>query len=296
MSLMDSGTVEARTRLVMPFHRTPYSDLEQTLTRGRLAYIAPQQSIQGWGRTSVPTMSSGTSGLEGRLDEVQFADVLRLLRTSRQEGALHLHGDSVTVVVVAPDEIRLASSGIDDVLRQAVLGGGLVDAAAWDRVVAATAGDTESGTAIAQLIEAGADPDRLRARLYEHTVSTLFELLLPSDAPFYFTRGESHPFASDPGFPFDDVLADVRRRVEEWREIATSIPSTAVVLRRAARLPLSSGPITLSPEEFELIGLLDGRRDVAQLVQILGMSAFRVMTLLHRLMSIGAVEAISEHR
>lgn len=232
--------------------------------------------------------------MEGRLDEVQFADVLKLLHTSRQEGTLHLEAEMATVVVVAADEVRLAAAGVDQGLRQAVLGGGLVDTGTWNRVVADTAASSEPGEAIRLLEAAGADPKRLRARLYEHTVSTLFEMLLPSDARFYFTRGESHPFASDPGFPFDDVLDDVRHRVEEWREIAKSIPSTSTALRRAARLPLSSGPITLSPEEFELLGLLDGRRDVTQLIQILGMSAFRVMTLLHRLMELGAAEPVPD--
>lgn len=237
-------------------------------------------------------MSSSTSGLEGRLDEVPFADVLRLLQTSQQEGTLHLEGEAATVVVVGADEVCLAASGVNLGLRQAVLGAGLVDSATWDRVSASTAGDTDAGSAIAMLVEAGADPDRLRSRLYEHTVTTLFEMLLPSAARFYFTRGESHPFALNPGFPFDDVLADVRRRVEEWREIAKAIPTTTMVLRRTPRLPLSSGPITISPEEYELLGLLDGRRDVTQLVQVLGMSAFRVMTLLHHLMELGAAEAL----
>lgn len=237
-------------------------------------------------------MSSSTSGLEGRLDEVPFADVLRLLQSSRQEGTLHLEGESATVVVVGPDEVCLAASGVNLGLRQAVLGAGLVDTATWDQVVTATQGDTEAGSAIERLVQAGAKPDRLRSRLYEHTVTTLFELLLPSDGRFYFTRGESHPFALVPGFPFEDVMADVRRRVEEWREIAKAIPSTAMVLRRTSRLPLSSGPITISPEEYELLGLLDGRRDVTNLVQVLGMSAFRVMSLLHHLMELGAAEPI----
>ncbi len=241
---------------------------------------------------TVPPMSSSTSGLEGRLDEVQFADILRLLHTSRQEGTLHLEGGDGIVVVVAPDEVRLAANGVGTGLRQAVLGGGLVNADTWDRVVADTTDATDGGEAIRELEAAGADPQRLRARIYEHTVATLFELLLPSDVRFYFTRGESHPFASDPGFPFDDVLTDVRHRVDEWREIAKAIPSTTMVLRRTPRLPLSSGPITLSPEEFELLALLDGRRDVADLIQILGMSAFRVMTSLHRLMAIGAAESL----
>lgn len=239
-------------------------------------------------------MGSAGSGLEGRLDEVQFADVLRLLQASRQEGTLHLGGEAGTVVVVAPDEVRLAAVGVDEGLRQAVVGAGVAESDVWDAAVSATVGSSDGGSAIGHLVGAGVDADRLRSRLYEHTVSTLFELLLPSDAPFHFTRGESHPFAVEPGFPFDDVLADVRRRVEEWREIATSIPSTTMVLRMAPRLPLSSGPVTVTPEEFELLALLDGRRDVADLIQLTGMSAFRVLTLLHRLTTAGAVETAGE--
>lgn len=238
---------------------------------------------------SVPQMSSSTSGLEGRLDEVAFADVLRLLRASRQEGALHLDGDGTQVaVVVGPEVVRLATTG-EEGLRAAVVGAGLVDTSTWERVVSSCGHD--DAAAISALVEAGVDPERLRARLYDHTVGTLFELLLPSSAAFSFRSGESHAFASDPGFPFDDVLDDVKHRVEEWRTIAAAIPSTSMVLVRAPRLPITSGPITLNHEEFELLGLLDGRRDVAELIQLMGMSAFRVMTTLHRLMQLGAVEA-----
>lgn len=235
-------------------------------------------------------MSSSASGLAGRLDEVGFADVMRLIRTAQKDGTLHVdHESSHVVVVVGPEVVRLAATGTDG-LRNAVLGGGLVDSDGWERVVEATGPDAAPGSAVEALVAAGAEPDRLRARLYDHTVSTLFELLLPSSAPFHFNGDESHPFAVDPGFDVDDVLDDVRHRVEEWRTIAAAIPSTSVVLRRAPRLPATSGSITLTPEEFELLGLLDGRRDVAHLVQILGMSAFKVMTTLHRLMTMGAVE------
>lgn len=238
-------------------------------------------------------MSSGTTGLEGRLDEVGFADVLRLVRASRQSGALHLDDDATHVVVVVDeDSVHLATTGADG-LRAAVVGGGLVPSSTWDEVLAASEG-SDPGTGVDRLVAAGADRDRLRARLYEHTVTTLFELLLPSAARFSFVTGESHPFAWAQGFPFDDVLDDVKHRVEEWRAIAAAIPSTSMVLRRAPRLPASSGPITLSPEEFELLGLLDGRRDVAGLISAMGMSAFRVMTTLHHLMQLGAV--MSEDR
>ena len=108
--------------------------------------------------------------------------------------------------------------------------------------------------------------------------------MLPSESRFYFTRGESHPFALVPGFPFDDVLADVRRRVEEWREIAKAIPSTTMVLRRTSRLPLSSGPITLSPEEFERGKqlFLGQERDAAQ-------ETIRLLTQLHSLRRSGVL-------
>lgn len=235
-------------------------------------------------------MTTGTSGLAGRLDEVPFADVLRLVRSSRQAGVLRLDDGSTSVdVVIDVDDVQLATTGTEG-LRAAVVGGGLVAPDTWEQVVVASTGG-DPGSGVERLIASGADRDRLRARLYEHTVATLFELLLPSSAEFTFHGGQSHPFAWTAGFPFDDVLGDVRHRVEEWRTIAAAIPSTAMVLRRASRLPASSGPITLNHEEFELLGLLDGRRDVAGLVSAMGMSAFRVMTTLHHLMGLGAVES-----
>jgi hypothetical protein len=235
-------------------------------------------------------MTTGTSGLAGRLDEVPFADVLRLVRSSRQTGVLRLRdGATIVDVVIDVDDVQLATTGLDG-LRAAVVGGGLVTLDSWDQVVAASvSGDPGSG--FERLIAAGAERERLRARLYEHTVATLFELLLPSSAEFTFVGGESHPFAWTAGFHFDDVLDDVKHRVEEWRAIAAAIPTTSMVLRRAPRLPPESSSITLNHEEFELLGLLDGRRDVAGLIAAMGMSAFRVMTTLHHLMALGAVRS-----
>jgi hypothetical protein len=238
-------------------------------------------------------MSDRVAGLQGGLDELGLADLLDLLRRTGRTGVLHVEGDQHAVVVVGDATVQLATTDAGPGLRRALVAAGLVDDAGWHDAAGTAGPGAAPGAGISALVEGGVDPGRLRAVLYEHTVSTLFELLLPSTDRFRFVPGEQHAFAVEPGFLIDDCLADARRRLDQWRQIAAVIPSTAAVLRRTATLPPGTTEVTLSAAEWEVLGLLDGRRDVATLVHVTGRGALALSALLHRLVVDGLAEVVA---
>ena len=170
------------------------------------------------------------------------------------------------------------------------LGAGVVTEPPWDRAVAAA---RQGGSLVAALVQVGdADVERLRAALYEHTVSTLFELLVPSSNHFAFNDGETHQLGAEFPFPVEDVLRAATARLTEFTAIARDIPSTDVVLRMVPRLPDGVASLTLSAVEWQVLAAVDGRAQVAEITAQVGQSAFTVFSALHRLLLAGALERV----
>jgi hypothetical protein len=228
-----------------------------------------------------------SAGFQGSLDDLDLPEVLGLLSTTRKTGVLTVEGRTRGTLVLHEGELTtaLADSGPD--LCQAVVGAGLVDQAGWAR-----AGDwSRQGLGLADaLLVDGVDAGARGLVLWEHAVSSVFELLLPGAERFAFVPGATHPLGARFAFAVDEVLAEAAARTVVWREIAETIPSTAAVLRICLEPP--DDPVCLDSGDWRVLARLDGRADVAEVVRQLGMSAFAVCGVLHRLVRRGLVEHV----
>lgn len=230
---------------------------------------------------------AGTPG-SGSLTEVPLADVLRGLAAQRRTGIVHLTGTYSSIVCLRDGGVYLAHAETGPSLRQVFLAAAVVGEAQWDRAVETA---RQGGSLVTALLQVGgASPERLRAALYEHTVSTLFELLVPSGNHFAFNEGEAHQLGAEFPFPVEDVLAAATARLTAFTAIARDIPSTDVVLRVVPRLPEGIGSITVSAVEWQVLAAVDGRASVATITAQVGHSAFTVFSALHRLLQAGALE------
>lgn len=190
--------------------------------------------------------------LDGDLADFPAPEILRLLATSGATGRLTV--------------------GTDDA-RHVDLRGGLV--------VGAGGPDRRTGAEDA----------------HEAVVMTVLDLVLLGSAPFRFdaaavdaeAEAEADREGAE-GVEVSAVLSDVDERLDEWREIATVIPSTSVVARLAPSLPPGMGPVTLAEEEWAVVAALDGRRTLTDVVVATGTGAFDVCALVYRLARLGAVE------
>jgi hypothetical protein len=210
-----------------------------------------------------------------------------MLALSRHTGMLRVGDSTPDWAVIADGELVVAGSSTGPRIHSAVVARGLltaeeVSAAGIDQSV----GDLRALPTLVDLLGAV----KLYPLVREQTVGTVFQLLLPSAAAFEFRPGDAHPLAEHFRFPVDVITEEASRRVGEWREVLTAIPSTDTVFRISRRLSPDLPSVTLTREEWAVVSILDGRRSVAQAIAASGRSAFEVCSILHRLLTTGLVE------
>lgn len=238
---------------------------------------------------SVWRVSTRGPALAGTLADLALDELLGLLATTRQSGVLEFFGRNPGLIALHEGDVTVAVSDTGPTLQQVFIGSGLTDAAGWDEALArAGRGTPVTDTVVA----AGADPERVRAVLHEQTLGAVFELLLPSDDRFVFLPDEPHEIGHRFRFPVGPLLADAGRRIDAWRVIAEAIPTTSLVMRLTRALPTSE--VTITADEWHVLSRVDGQATIADIIRTLGMSAFAVCGVLHRLRNAGVVEPVED--
>ncbi len=224
--------------------------------------------------------------LEGSLDAFSLPDIFALLSMTKKTGGLHLRRPGAHGVVWFTT--GALTGGASDVSRQTfarrVVGSGLVTddalAGAVDRSLA------EEGLGVVRALQqdAAIDEGALHDIGAEHVVDTVFDLLRWPDGDFAFVIDEPNPDDVGVSRQVDDVVAEARRRLEQWGNVATTLPSPQSVLA------ISSNPNAdpvLSRDEWSLLALVDGRRTVAAIVGLAGRGEFSVASSLAELVERG---------
>jgi hypothetical protein len=228
---------------------------------------------------------SPRAALAGTLHDLPLTELLPLLTASDHQGVIELDGDAPGIVAVDTGMVTLAMAVEGPTLQQVVVGSGITDTAGWEQAQR----EARRGIGLADaLVEGGADDDRLRAALREQAVAAFFEFLLPSETSFAFLPGATHPLGGRYRFDPTELLTEAATRVDAWKVIAETIPSTAMVMRIARELPDAS--ITVSADDWRVLSRVDGHASIADVIRSLGMSAFAVCGVLHRLVLAGCVE------
>ena len=217
--------------------------------------------------------------LEGTLDAFSLPDIFQLLSFTKKTGALHLRrGDVHGVVHFAAGAVTGASA---DQGRQALgrrlVGAGHVSDDALTQAVDRAANDSDLGLAKA-LFEAGAvDAAALSTLVSEQAIDSVFDLLRWPEGDFGFVVDEGNPDDLGVSLSVDDVVTEARRRLDYWQTVSTTIPSPDSVLAIAAIAP---DDLSISPDEWWLLGLVDGRRGVHELIALTGRGEFTCVSSL----------------
>jgi hypothetical protein len=232
--------------------------------------------------------------LEGNLDDFTLPDILRLLAFTSKTGRLAIHRDgSAGRIDLADGRLREASADAEHLtIARRLLGGGLVSVGDLEPLLedrSALPTDLELARA---LVEAGTlDSGSLAEVLREQTVDAVFDLLRWTEGSFRFEGGA--PDASDGqvldlAVPVDEVLTDATTRLEAWPEVAerTGDGDAVVTISRPAG---EQGQVSLPPDGWSLLSLVDGRRTVTELARLSGQGEFRTRRTLVALLDEGVV-------
>ena len=115
----------------------------------------------------------------------------------------------------------------------------------------------------------------------------MFALLRREEGTFEFRDHEAHPLGPVVTIPVQPLVAEGRRRLDEWAVILRSIPSLTVAVEMVPFLPDEPEEITVTAEQWRLLARADGRRSVSELADLLGEGEFRTLQVLHGLVTAG---------
>ncbi len=230
--------------------------------------------------------------IEGPLKELGIHDVFQLLDLSRKTGVLRvssqLRQNAGTVVFdkggVVFAEIRSNPHPLGSVLLQA----GKVHEEDLQRACdMQEGGDPRRLGEI--LVAIGAVTQReLERQVRAQVEAVVFELMSWSEGYFSFEEGAPAERLAevDVRIPVEAVLMEGARRIDEWSQIQTRIPHLGIVPRLAIT---NDGSLDLHPDEWSILAVIDGDRDVREVAQAIGRPEFEVAKTLFGLAAAGVI-------
>lgn len=201
-------------------------------------------------------MSRGAAALEGTLDEFSLRELLSFLGATAQSGTLQVMGERGGMLHLDGGRLRAGEPSEDPTLS--------------DRLASGVAPDAELVT--------------------EQLVAMLASVLIPTTARFRFLPGPADERLAGFDFDLDDIMEKGRQRLEAWKVIADVIGSTGTTLHLASELPVDVGRVIIERADWQVLATVDGQRTVADIVTLLGRTAFDVCSTLYRLVVAGVVD------
>lgn len=217
--------------------------------------------------------------LEGSLDAFGLPDVFQLLAATRKTGGLRVRAADGVEGAVWFDAGHIANASADlsrPTLLRRVVAALPVDDAALATAVAGGVAVGAGGGVLRALISAGAvGSDAVSGLAREHAVDAVVDLLDWHEGEFALDADEADPEGLSLGLPVDQLVTAARERAAAWDALSASVPLDAVL-----RLAPVAEAVTADPREWALLALLDGRRTVADVVELAGDSPVTVLTAL----------------
>jgi hypothetical protein len=217
-------------------------------------------------------------------------DIFSLLSMTKKTGGLHLRRADAHGVVWLGD--GLITGGASDLGRLALgrrlAGTGHIADNHLSSAVEDVAANPELGIARALRDSRAIDEGELHTVVCEHIVDTVFDLMRWPEGVFEFVVDEAN--LDDVGVtrPVDEVVTEARQRLDTWAAIDERVARPDTVLSVA--LDLATEP-ELVREEWELLALVDGRRSIGDLVNLLGRGEYAVAVALAQLVARGLLRA-----
>ncbi len=247
-------------------------------------------------------------GLSGNLQDFGLADVFQLIGQQRKTGVLELSSRKLRVqlvfdrgAVVSAAPVGGRAGDADPLVEMLVRCGLLTREQAS---TAETACKASAQPVARVVVERGWLGEQEVARVEEVlTRDIIFEVLRWTKGSFDF-RAQVVEHARDPAtlLGAEQILMDGLRMLDEWRELASRVPTEQTVFSRFGRFESYAGGATQeTPARLEatrrLFALIDGRLSVRRVIDLALVGSFEGMRMLTALHESGVIKPVqSEER
>lgn len=228
--------------------------------------------------------------LAGNLDEFTLPDLFQLLGLTKKSGALRItHDGAEGRIYFTEGEVYFAQADHRRLpLGARLVGGGHLPAERLQQLLR----DHRGGSAVevvADLWSSGQiDEAVLNELLHEQLQDALFSLLRLEEGEFAFD-GEAGVDWAGPRYEATQALEEAHRRIDEWGVLSAHVPAPKSVLSLAPNPP-GAAPLALERDQWHVVALVDGKRTVADVVELSGKGEFRAGRVIADLVEAGLVE------
>lgn len=219
-----------------------------------------------------------------------------MLAFQRLTGRLILINDEMSVEIYLRDgHVAFASGekrGYREQLGNILFRMGKVKEDALERALSRCA---REGRRLGQVLaeEGLVTPEDIKDALYKQTERSTYRAMAWGEGLFYFRLCELPDFAND--FPIElrveDLILEGVRRIGESRLILEKIPNEDIVFRMVyGQDELNS--VSLEADERLVLGLVNSRRAVKEIVAMSGLSRLGCLRALYALFSAGIIKKV----
>jgi CheY-like chemotaxis protein len=234
----------------------------------------------------------GSAGIQGNLASVQIVEVMQMLGLQRQTGRLVINrgGDSVEVyfkdgaVVFASQNSSDSRTTIEVLLRKTchIDEDGLRHAL---RIAEMTAQPIDRILVQEKILDQKTFTDGLR----RHTESAVYKVMAWKDGDFNFEKAAPPVFAAPIQLKVDDLLLEGARRADEWGLIQQKIPDFNTVFEPMISNAEELATRGMSDIDMRVFALVNGRRTVQEIIDLLSLSEFDVAKSMFILLSVNLI-------
>ncbi len=237
--------------------------------------------------------------LKGSLNSVDLANIFQMLSINQKEGTLHIFdGETRKSIYFSPEGVTMLARGDagKDSLGRILL---RFDQVTEEQLAAAMDTARESGRPLAAVLrERGTPaPDVIDEALRLQIEEEIFNLFIWKDLTFEFHDGISDEDAqalngsvSKIVVNVNSLLMEAARRLDEWELIRRQVPSMGEIYRYTGRNMELRDEIFQEPWIDKVLGAVDGRRTVDEVVARSFGNRFEVCRVLSLLVEQGAIE------
>jgi len=220
--------------------------------------------------------------IQGPLRELGIHDVFQLLDLSRKTGELRitseLRHNEGRVYFDAGAVVYAEIKSNPHLLGALLVRSGKIDEADLTRArEMQVRGDQRRLGQI--LVATGGLTERELVRQVEAQVEeVIFELMNWREGYFSFVEGLLHDIPADASvrIPTGALLMEAARRIDEWSRIERKIPHLGVIPSLASDPGGNEGTLDILPPEWEVLAVIDGRRDLRAIAAYLARSEFEI--------------------
>ena len=236
-------------------------------------------------------------GLSGNLKTVSFPDILQLLATGKKTGILDVKtGTRQKEVAFKNGNIIHATSlnTSEDLLGNMLVNRGKISKKDLDRAIKL---HKQTGRQLGTtLIDMNIFDKKEIAEVLKHQIEEIvYNLFSWMEGEFVFREGDS---PKDAPFLVDlvtmNIIMEGTRRIDEWLEIRKVLPPDDVLLAITIVPNTNQDNIKLTPEEFSMLGLINGEHTLAELVNLSPMGEFVTCRGIYKLIVNNLIEAIGK--